>query len=107
MKVNEYLETEKQQRDQAVIDTEQRQAAAANTDLREACRQYYWPHRSFTGAIADKIKWLEGLDYNKRDAVLLAHGQRTQRDEKTTREQMHNMGIIPESALVRVRETDS
>jgi len=93
MKVSQYLKTEKEQRDQSVIDTEQRQAAAANSDLREACRQYYWPHRSFTGAIADKIKWLENLEHNKRDAVLMAHGQPSQEQNRINREQMKALGI--------------
>ena len=88
-----YVQDLAKQRDQAVIDAEQRQAAAANSDLREACRQYYWPHRSFTGAIADKIKWLEALDHNKRDAVLMAHGQPTQAQNKLNREQMKELGI--------------
>ena len=79
--------------DDAEIAAEQRMAAAANTDLREACRQYYWPHRSFTGAIADKIKWLEGLEHNKRDAVLMAHGQPSQEQNKINREQMKALGI--------------
>ena len=72
---------------------EQKAREAADTDLREACRQYYWPHRSFTGAIADKIKWLEALDHNKRDAVLMAHGQPTQAQNKLNREQMKELGI--------------
>ena len=93
MKASKFIKEALVQDDQRRIDAEQRQAAAANTDLREACRQYYWPHRSFTGAIADKIKWLESLDHNKRDAVLIAHGQPSQEQSKINRQQMKELGI--------------
>ena len=93
MKASKFMRGEDQERDQRRIDAEQRMAATANTDLREACRQYFWPHRSFTGAIADKINWLETLDYNKRDAILMAHGQPTQAQNKLNREQMKALGI--------------
>ena len=93
MKASKFIKEALVQDDQRRIDAEQRQAAAANTDLLEACRQYYWPHRSFTGAIADKIKWLENLDHNKRDAVLMAHGQPSQEQNKLNRQQMKELGI--------------
>ena len=92
-KVPKILDAMEKQSQEAETNTEQRMAAAANSDLREACRQYYWPHRSFTGAIADKIKWLEALDHNKRDAVLMAHGQPSQEQNKINREQMKALGI--------------
>ena len=87
------LEQLDNQEQQARTETEQEQADAANSDLREACRQYYWPHRSYTGPVADKIKWLETLDYSKRDAVLVSHGQQTQAAEKTRRQQLQELGV--------------
>ena len=74
MDSEKYVKDLARQRDQAVIDAEQRMAATANPDLREACRQYYWPHRSFTGPVAEQIKVLDRLDPHKRDVVMTAHG---------------------------------
>ena len=74
MKASKFIKEALVQDDQRRIDAEQRQATAANTDLREACRQYYWPHRSFTGPVAEQIKVLDRLDPHKRDVVMTAHG---------------------------------
>ena len=74
MKASKFMRGEDQERDQRRIDAEQSQAKTANTDLREACRQYYWPHRSFTGPVAEQIKVLDRLDPHKRDVVMTAHG---------------------------------
>ena len=93
MKSSRFLNEAAQQKDQAELDAEAQQAAAANSDLREACRQYYWPHRSFTGPVADKIKWLDTLDHSKRDAVLVSHGQATQAAEKLRRQQLQELGV--------------
>ena len=74
MKASKFMNGEDQERDQRRIAAEQSQAKAANTDLREACRQYYWPHRSFTGPVADQIKILDGYSPHKRDVIMTAHG---------------------------------
>ena len=93
MKASKFMRGEDQEAEQRRIAAEQSQADAANSDLREACRQYYSPHRSFTGAVADKIRWLENLDHNKRDAVLMAHGQPSQEQNRINREQMKALGV--------------
>ena len=98
MQAHKFLNKSDQEQFEAGVESEQAKATAANSDLREACRQYYWPHRSYTGPIADKIKWLDSLDHSKRDAVLVSHGQPTQAANKLRRQQLQELGVTRDPA---------
>ena len=74
MKASRFMSGMDADRDVKALERGQEAVDAANTDLREACRQFYWKHRSFTGPVYVQIKYLESLDPHKRDVVMTAHG---------------------------------
>ena len=97
-KASEFLEEAAAKQTEQETGAEQRQAAAADTDLREACRQYYWPqwsahdvlHDGSTrkNAIRTHLDILYALGQVARDMILKANGCWSQREFEGNRQSM-------------------
>ena len=79
---------------EAEIEWEQRARKAADTDIREACRQYYWPQWGVSGSPIrkhqDKLYALGQVD---RDMILKANGCWSQREFEGNRQSMAANGV--------------
>ena len=79
---------------EAEIEWEQRAREAADTDIREACRQYYWPQWGVSGSPIrkhqDKLYALGQVD---RDMILKANGCWSQREFEGNRQSMAANGV--------------
>lgn len=87
---------------EAEIAWEQKAREAADTDLREACRQYYWPQWGFHGKEGDRViinpirehqDKLYALCQVDRDVILKANGYWSQREYEGNRQAMAANGV--------------
>ena len=87
---------------EAEIAWEQKARKAADTDLREACRQYYWPQWGFHGKEGDRViinpirehqDKLYALCQVDRDVILKANGYWSQREYEGNRQAMAANGV--------------